>query len=68
MSSDTVKRLVWLAGICAEGAKRHGGNAREVRAFVDQRLAELPPDEREALDVAVRLALVAPVPASTGRH
>ena len=68
MSSDTVDRLVWLAGICAEGAMRYGGDAREVRAFVDRRLAELSAQEREALDLAVRRALVAPAGASSGRH
>lgn len=67
MASDTVDRLVWLAGVCAEGARRHGTDARQVRAFIDRRLAELPAPEREALDIAVRRALT-PALASESRH
>ena len=60
MASNTMARLAWLAGVCAEGTRRHGTDARQVRAFVDQRLAELPAEEREALDVAVRRSLIGP--------
>ena len=60
MALNTMERLAWLAGVCAEGTRRYGTDARRVRAFVDQQLAELPAAEREALDVAVRRALAGP--------
>jgi hypothetical protein len=69
MAFNAMERLAWLAGVCAEGTRRHGTDARRVRAFVDRQLAELPADERKALDNAVRGALVGPGgSASETRH
>jgi hypothetical protein len=60
MAFNPMERLAWLAGVCAEGTRRHGTDARQVRAFVDRQLAELTPEDRKALDNAVQSALVAP--------
>jgi hypothetical protein len=69
MASNAIERLAWLAGVCAEGTRRHGTDARQVRAFVDRQLAELPPEEREALDVVVRRAILGGGPVvSKSRH
>lgn len=69
MATNTMERLAWLASVCAEGTRRHGTDARQVRAFVDRQLAELPAKEREALDLAVQRALLGPgCEASETRH
>ncbi|MCQ8781654.1 hypothetical protein [Mangrovibrevibacter kandeliae] len=58
--------LSLLAALSAEGVRIYGDDPKRVAAFVDARIAELPPAERARL--REQLSLVAGDGGSTPRH